>query len=216
MSGAWEPFTALGEAGYKHVGGYGGYTWLAGPGGVGLVVLAYDWPMHRVFPGPHGLRATPRPGLRLTGTHWAREPTLLRATGRARLHCGHTGACRVEAFEGLVDEWGLLDPYPREPPAAAPVLAAIQAGPSRILALAAHTRPHSALILTHLPPQPAAIVDVCTSGQPLASRAWRLAPPWLKVTCIEAEGDPDLPGARPKPGSINEAVEELQHTLKPF
>lgn len=214
MGRDWSPLSAVESRGYEPAGGYGGLLRYARPGGSGLVVAPYDWPMHRVFPGHRGLMAAPWPGLMASGILKAREPRRLEVTGRARLERLGGGVYVVEVVEGSVDEWGLLDPYP-EPPTAHILEASLKAGPHMLVLLAAYTRPHSASMLRHIPPQPAAIVDVCIGGKPMAWRAWRLAPEWIPRVCLEARDPGGLPGAQVQPGVVEEAVEKLGALLSP-
>jgi hypothetical protein len=211
---ARSPLSLVESRGYKQAGGYGGLLRYARAGGSGLAIAPYDWPMHRVFPGHRGLMATPRRGLRVTGILKAREPRRLEVTGVARLRRLGGGVYVVEVLEGSVDEWGLLDPYP-EPPITNALEAALEAEPHMLILLAAYTRPHSAASLRYIPPQPAAIVDVCLEGRPLAWRAWSLAPEWIPRVCIDSQGPEDLPGAEARAGAVEEALEKLREILKP-
>jgi len=211
----WSPLSHVESRGYGRAGGYGGLLRYTRTGGSGLAVAPYDWPLHRVFPGHRGLMATPWPGLRLAGILKAREPGRLEVTGKARVEEVGGGVYVVEVVDGSVDEWGLLDPYPT-PPTLHILEAALEAGPHTLILLAAYTRPHSAAMLRHIPPQPAAIVDACVGGRPMAWRAWKLAPGWIPRVCIDSQGPEDLPGAEAMAGAVEGAIEKLGGILKPW
>ena len=210
---AWSPLDFVESHGYRLEWSFGAaLVYALEGGGWGLVVASYDWPLHRLYPAPWGVGVTPRPGLRLGGVMAVREPGRLAVVGEAAAAPRPGGAFEALPAGGRLDEWGLLDPYPPEAPPARPVLeAALQARPRLLVLLPAHTRPHSALALNRLSPQPAVILDACREGEPLAARAWGMAPRWLRLACLEAEDAPGLPAVEPAedPGEVAERLGEL-------
>ncbi len=182
----------------------------------GMVVAPLDWPMHRLFQLGPRVGVTPWEGLTLEAPLAVREPARLEAVGAAVVG-RRGGMLEASPAGGELDPWGLLDAHtPRgfEPPGLALASAALRLRPRMILLVPVYTRPHSARALLDVAPGAAAVLAACAPGGSPVAAGWARLPGWARLFCVDYEGSPGLPLARPARGALERALEGARSALE--